>query len=771
MHKVAIIEPKPSSVDFKRYFSFPYDRYYLTSDLTVKKVTKKVVDIQINVDEYDFVILVGSEPLKMFTKVTSVTEYSGTLVDQKYIPVISPSMLSFKPEVKPLWERSVYFIEEIVEKGAGIIAQVDESKFYGIQDTSKALKEILDAFNSTSDYITIDTETTSLYPRNGYILGISMSYESDRGCYIDTECVTEEVVEKFQELFNKKIVVFHNSKFDMAMLKYHYNFQFPRFEDTMLQHYCLDETRGSHGLKSLAIKFTKYGGYDRELQDFIKNYCKSRNVLKENFKWEWIPFDTMKVYSAKDAAVTFELYKIFTPKIDKYPKIKSVYEDILKKGTLFLLEMEGNGVPFNVPRLLERSTALQEKIMQLSNELYRDPNVVQFEKDKGDKFNLNSVIQLRKLLFDYIGLPPTGILTDTDENSTNKEALEILSHQHPIPALILELRKSLNIKNNYIDKILPQLDKDVKLRTSFNMHVTTSGRLSSSGKLNMQQLHRDDPTVKGCIMAPPGYKIINMDLKTAEMYYAAALSGDENLAKVFSSKEDFHSSMAIEVFGLKCKASEVKSLYPEERQAVKAISFGILYGAGPWKIAKEAGISKTEAEEIIAKYFKKFKKLKKWIDDNKDFIAKKKFTYSFFGRKRRLMNVDSDNKGVADHDIRSGLNFLVQSVSSDIGLLGAMDTHEELKAKGLSKECQIFALVHDSTVACVKDEYVDQYCEILTRNIQKDRGIGIPGSPIELEFTIAQDYSGGDYEKRFYPEFDEEELEPDSIPDFQSAEG
>jgi len=769
MYKVAIIEAKPSSIEFKKYFSFPYERYTLTSDITVKKVTKKVVDIQINTAAYDFIILVGSEPLKMYTKVTSVTEYSGTLLDGKYIPLISPAMLSFKPEVKPLWEKSTYFIEQLIEKGLGIIQEVDESTFYGIQDTNRALEEINNALYTNNTYVTIDTETSSLYPRNGHILGISMSYEKDRGCYIDTECITEEIVEKFQELFDEKIVVFHNAKFDRAMLEYHFGFKFPRFEDTMLMHYVLDETRGIHGLKALAIRFTKYGGYDRELHDYIKNYCKAKGIKKDDFKWEWIPFDTMKVYSAKDAAVTFELYDQFKSKVEKNSKLLTVYNDILKRGTSFLLEMEGNGVPFDKVRLKERSIDLENTIKELVTELYKEPAIRQFEADRKDKFNLASPIQLRKLLFDYLGLPPTGILTDTDENSTNAASLEILSKQHPVPALILKLRKSVNIKNNYIDKILPQLDKDSKLRTSFNLHVTTSGRLSSSGKLNMQQLHRDDPTVKGCIMAPPGYKIVNMDLKTAEMYYAAALSGDTALMNVFKSKEDFHSAMAVQTFGLKCKPSEVKALFPEQRQWVKAISFGILYGAGPWKISKEAGISKSEAIDIIDDYFRKFKQLYTWIENNKDFIKNNAFTYSAFGRKRRLLNVNSDNKGVADHDVRSGLNFLVQSVSSDVGLLGAIDTHDEIKINGLSQYCQIFALVHDSTVACVKDEYVEIYKEMLTRNIQRDRGVGIPGCPIDLDFTVNQDYSGGDYEKRFYPEFDEEEPESDSVSDLQVA--
>lgn len=147
--------------------------------------------------------------------------------------------------------------------------------------------------------------------------------------------------------------------------------------------------------------------------------------------------------------------------------------------------------------------------------------------------------QLRKVLFDYLKLTPTGKLTATGAISTDAEVLEELSEEHPLPAAILKVRKLTKIKNTYISKILPEIDKDGRIRTNFNLIFTTSGRLSSSGKFNAQQIPRDDPIIKGCIYAPEGYSIVSQDLQTGEMYYAAVLSGDKNLQKVFIDGEIF----------------------------------------------------------------------------------------------------------------------------------------------------------------------------------------------------------------------------------------
>jgi len=105
-------------------------------------------------------------------------------------------------------------------------------------------------------------------------------------------CVEYEM----QKLFDKKKVIFHNAKFDLAMLEYHFGFKFPRIEDTMLMHYMLNENPGTHGLKQLALKHTKYGNYERELEDFITGYCKRNGVLKAQFTWDMVPSSVSQLF-------------------------------------------------------------------------------------------------------------------------------------------------------------------------------------------------------------------------------------------------------------------------------------------------------------------------------------------------------------------------------------------------------------------------------------------------------------------------------------------
>ena len=522
MAKVAIVEKQPSKINYAQYFDFDFDQYQLCSNPTVKRVLKKDTDIQIDTDHYDWLVLVGSESVKYFTSVSSVQEYTGKKVDKKFLPVISPAMLTFKPEAKKTWEESVESIHAYI---SGNIEEVviNDSIAWGIQDTEEANDFIRAAIAEECGYIALDSETTGLYPRDGYMLGISLSYNGKCGAYIDTDCFDDETERLLQKLFDLKTVVFHNAKFDMAFFEYHFHFKFPSFEDTMLLHYLVDENPGGHGLKQLAIKHTPYGDYEKPMYDWIAQYKKEHGVLKDQFTWDCIPFDVMKTYAAMDAVVTFVLYeKLLVVKTNE--KLKNVYEKILIPGTRFLIDTQDNGVPFDRTRLLFSQEAMQTDIDAAISTLYKNEKIRRFEELNGKSFNPNSTVQLRSLMFDYLGLKPTGKKTGTGADSTDAEVLKELSTQSDVPQLILDIRQKSKIKNTYLDKIIPQLDRDSHLRTGFNLHGTTSGRLSSSGKLNMQQLPRDNPTVKGCIKASPGHKIVAMDLTTAEVYVAAVLA-------------------------------------------------------------------------------------------------------------------------------------------------------------------------------------------------------------------------------------------------------
>jgi DNA polymerase I-like protein with 3'-5' exonuclease and polymerase domains len=453
-----------------------------------------------------------------------------------------------------------------------------------------------------------------------------------------------------------------------------------------------------------------------------------------------------------DAVVTFKLFEKFV-KIKDNEKLAWVYKNLLIPGTRFLLTIQENGVPFDKERLIVAQDLMQQNIDDSIKAMYKDFDIAKFEKLNGKPFNPNSTVQLRSLLFDFIGLNPTGKRTGTGQWSTDAEVLNTLSEKSKLPKHILAIRQKSKIKNTYLDKIIPQLDKDSRLRTSFNLHSTTSGRLSSSGKLNMQQIPRDNPIVKGCITASTGSQIVAMDLATAEVYIAAKLANDEALMNVFRLKGNFHSTIAKKVFKLPCEVERVAELYPHKRQAAKAVTFGIMYGAGPHKISqqvtKDSGkyFSVQEASEVIHDYFKSFSKLKSWIETNQKFIENNGFVYSFFGRKRRLPNVKSEDKGVRSHTVRSGLNFLVQSTASDINLLGAIEMGEHIKE--LNLKAKIFALVHDSILAEVPNEEIDAYCTALEHFIQKDRGISISDAPIGCDFDIGDDYSMGKFETQY----------------------
>lgn len=751
--KIALIDKAPNRTRYSDYFEFEFDHYHMSS-VPVTKLLKKDVDLVVDLEPYDFVILVGAEAAKEYAKITSVTNMAGQLVDDKFIAISNPAMLAFKPEGKPDFQRACDKIHKYVRGELKATKVVGD--YAGIQDTAEAKRYLREILDNAQGYVAWDTETTALYPRDGYVLGLSLTYKTHQGRYIETDCLDELCVALLQKIANTFHPVFHNMKFDFKMIKYHLGIDFPRdrVHDTMVMHYVLDET-DSHGLKPLALKYTDYGDYDTPLDEFKKAYCAQHGMLQEAFTYDLIPFETIAQYASIDTAVTYDLFHKFWPIVQANAKLRKVYEEILIPGTLFLMDMEEVGIPVSRERMAAAEKYLDYEIEEAKKLVYSFDAVKQYEKDSGKIFNPNSVMQLRVVLFDYLGLNPTGKKTATGAVSTDAEVLGELSEEHALPAAILKVRQLGKIQNTYISKILPEIDRDGRIRTNFNLIFTTSGRLSSSGKFNAQQIPRDNPIIKGCLQAPAGYKIVSQDLTTAEMYYAAVLSGDKNLQKVFSSGGDFHSTIAKMVFSLPCPVEEVKKLYGSMRQSAKAISFGILYGSGANKVAETVtkGLPEGEsypveqARDDIKQYFTKFNKLKQWLNDRKQFIEQNGYTYSFFGRKRRLPNVFSSDKGIAAHEVRSGINAEVQSLASDVNLLGAMRTANEISAKGL--DAKIFMLVHDSIVALVKDEDVVEYCEILKRNTQHEWGCEIPGTPIGVDQDVGDDYSFGDWEK-FY---------------------
>ena len=276
-------------------------------------------------------------PVKYYTPMNSITEYSGKVVRRiSFCLLLILQCLHLNQKLSPpgklLKQTFLITFQAILTETV-----IRPEQVIGIQDTEVANEWLCRCINSRPAYIGLDSETTGLYPRDGHVLGISVSYERDYGVYIDTECFDERTEALLQTLFNQTKVIFHNAKFDIAFFEYHFNWNFPDFEDTMLLHYLIDENPGTHGLKQLAMKWTPYGDYEQPMYDWIAQYCKSTGTLRSQFTWDSIPFDIMQEYAAMDAVVTLLVYEKVV-KIKKNKQLLRVYEEILIPGYSVLAE-------------------------------------------------------------------------------------------------------------------------------------------------------------------------------------------------------------------------------------------------------------------------------------------------------------------------------------------------------------------------------------------------------------------------------------------------
>jgi len=705
-----------------------FDVLYLSSE-PKEKILKKDIDLDMNVfSEYDIICPVGAEALKYSCGLTGITKYNGNVVNDKFIPIIDPNMVFIKPQYGDDLVKAFKKINSIINGEQPLVFDKNYHHYTDEKEFLPYLEKLKEA-----KVISVDTETTSLSPRQGNILGFVFSTQPHEGVYVDAHII-EYYYDDFEEIFSTTKCVFHNAKFDIQFISYEFGFDFPDFEDTLLLHYCLDESVGSHGLKQLAMKFTDLGDYEKELDDYKKTWCRQNKIKLENFNYGMLPPEILAPYGCKDGDATMQLYQKFKPLVDKNTHFSSLYNDLLKPAIVAIIHLESTGGPIDMSTLDDLIEDYKIDIEEAMNELAFHPAIQEFEQQTGKTFNPNSVYHLRQVFFDILKLKPIK-KTDTGAYSTDAEVLSELNH--PIAEAVLDLRKKVKLSQTYLKNIKEGVDKDIRLRSSFNITGTTSGRLSSSGVLNYQNLPRDkDAGIKKVFKAQEGYSIVQADLGTAEVYVAAALANDKFLQRAFIEKMDFHSYVAKNMFKLSCTVDEVKTLYPDLRQYSKAITFGILYGAGPNKISETANITVAEAKDFISKYFREASNLRKWIDSCLSTIEANYFIYSAFGRKRRLPEVQATNKGVAAHATRSGLNFLIQSVASDINILGLIDTVNWVKQNNLQDEIRLFATVHDSIVAEVKNEMIDEYCSILKTNLQKDRGVFIPNCPIVVDVEV-----------------------------------
>ena len=362
----------------------------------------------------------------------------------------------------------------------------------------------------------------------------------------------------------------------------------------------------------------------------------------------------------------------------------SLYRDMELPLVEVLASMEQAGIYLNCARLAEQKEAAKQKLSNLEEEIYALA---------GHPFNIKSTKQLGSVLFEELGLP---VRKKTKSGaSTNAEVLESLRFEHPIVEKILAYRLWAKLKSTYLDSMESLVDAETKrVHTSFNQMVTATGRLSSSDP-NLQNIPvrtEEGRAIRQLFEPGDGYDyFLSVDYSQIELRILAHLSGDVNFVHAFANNEDIHARTASEVFGI-----PMDEVTPELRRHAKAVNFGIVYGISDYGLSRGLGISRKDAAKYIENYFKKCKEVKGFLEEMVQKARQNGFVTTMFGRRRKLLEIQSRNYVRRSLAERMAMNTPIQGSAADIIKLAMIDAYRKLKDGGFKS--RILLQVHDELV-------------------------------------------------------------------------
>jgi DNA polymerase-1 len=313
-------------------------------------------------------------------------------------------------------------------------------------------------------------------------------------------------------------------------------------------------------------------------------------------------------------------------------------------------------------------------------------------KHAGEEFNIRSSQQLAVVLFDRLGIK-AGSKTSTGLRSTANQVLEKIRDQHPIVDAVLEFRMLEKLRSTYLDPLPKMVGEDGRLHTHFNQLSTATGRLSSS-RPNLQNIPIrgvHGPRMRACFNAATGNRLAAADYSQIELRVLAHFSKDPALIDAFRHDEDIHARTAALIHD-----KDIADVTTGERRGAKTINFGLIYGMGVQKLARELKIKQTEAQEFTDKYFEKMATLKAYYDTIVEDALKHGFVTTLAGRRRLLPELHSRNNQLSSQARRQAVNTVIQGSAADIIKMAMVQAHKDKPLKEL--KARLILQVHDELI-------------------------------------------------------------------------
>tara|TARA_B100000161_G_scaffold236103_1_gene185794 strand:+ start:344 stop:3388 length:3045 start_codon:yes stop_codon:yes gene_type:complete len=577
-----------------------------------------------------------------------------------------------------------------------------------------------------------DTETNSLDAMQADLVGLSLSVQGGRACYVPVAHISAgnqgndeldlgairsnvspelpkqlartRVIEMLKPLLEDPgiLKVGHNIKYDMQVMA-RYGVEVGPIDDTMLLSYVLEGGLHGHGLDELAalhlghtnIKFSEVAG-----------------TGKNQVSFDHVPLDKALDYAAEDAEVTGRLYRQLKPRISE-ERMTSVYETMERRLVPVLSDMERAGIIVDATFLKELSGDFEKRTADIAEDIY---------KLAGHEFNIGSPKQLGEVLFDEMGIQG-GKKTKTGAYGTGADVLEGLAAEGlDLPRRVLDWRQLSKLRSTYTDALIKQINPATKrIHTSYAQAIASTGRLSSTDP-NLQNIPirtEEGRKIRQAFVPEKGHVLLSADYSQIELRLLAHVAGIEALREAFRDGKDIHAMTASEVFGI-----PIENMEPSVRSRAKAINFGIIYGISPFGLARQLSIPQGEAKQYIDNYFKKFPGIRDYMETTKTFAREHGFVQTIFGRKCHTPGINDKNPARRNFSERAAINAPLQGAAADIIKRAMIGIPETLKELGLG--ARMLLQVHDELIFEVPEGEVDETAAIVTKKMEGAADLELP---------------------------------------------
>ena len=558
--------------------------------------------------------------------------------------------------------------------------------------------------------VAVDTETTGLDALTVDIVGVSLCWKEKEAVFIPfNHGVGKEKAMKLLKPFleNPKIEKGgQNSKYDWAVFKSHgiepEGFAF----DTMLESFLLDSSYRQHNLDAIALKHFNYTKIPT--QALIGSG-------KKQITMDQVPLADITQYACEDVDFTLRAHDLFTPRLKK-EGLEKAYQEMELPLVMVLEDMERKGICVDVKLLKSLSVEAGDELKKLTKKIF---------KEAGEEFTIGSPQQLGKILFEKMlvqKISGTRVKKTKTGYATDVDVLEGLKGV-PIADLVLDYRQLSKLKNTYLD-VLPEMvhPKDGRIHTSYSQAVAATGRLSSNDP-NLQNIpirSEFGRRIRGAFVAEDSkHVLISADYSQIELRVLAHITEDPNLIETFKKDEDVHRRTASLIFGV-----PMDKVTSTERNQAKTINFGVIYGMGPQRLARENGVTMVEAKKFIEDYFAKYPGIQKFTTEMVELARKQGYVSTIMGRKRLIPEINSTNIGLKITGEHMAVNTPIQGSAADLIKIAMVRLHEKLKTKKMGTA--MLLQVHDELVFEAPKGEVEEAKKMIVHEMENAMKLKVP---------------------------------------------